>query len=1431
MRRTMFTFLILATSLLLNAQNSTFNIIFNQNYENDTPGLYNHAEWAQDFNNPAFANGLDKTVIVNTADASRVMQWNYPKGSVGPSQGGGQWEAPFTPQDEVYMSYNIKFKPGFDWAQGGKLPGLRGGPNSYGPGERPGWSDGFSNGLMWGHGYGGQDDIGALYFYTYYQDMASIYGDCRRWGNFKFQTDHWYNVTIRMVMNTVKSDGSGGNADGIMEGFIDGKLLVSVTGLRLRNVSTIHIDKMKIYTFFGGSGAEYAALRDEWSMIDDVYMFTYADGVNVPRGRTPSPAGRILQLPTMKDEMASVGTVPATPSGLSVVSKSSSSASLSWNDNASDESGYRLERSTDGTNFSLLANLPANSRTFQDAGLTPSTKYYYRVRSFNTIGNSVWSNITSVTTDESSIVYSTPESNLLACWYLDNNGTDQTGHNYNLSFYNGAGFTADNKQGTNSLLLDGTNDYASSPQINLGDKFSIALWVKIPSGRSNIQTLLANGASGSTSNGFKLLVNTYSTSDRKIIFESGDGTTSSITCSNTNVLDFDRWNYIAVTVDRLTGTVKLFNNGNDVTSVAGVHKSFKNKDLLRLGQMTNNMFGMKGEIDHVDVYSKVLSANEILTAMAGSVPVTVNEPTGLTATSSNGTVSISWKDNADNESGFLLERSLSASSGFAVIKSLASNLTSFTDDQVNVNTKYYYRAKAVSDTIGSPYSNTASVVVTPPPPEAPTNLAAGSITTTSINLAWIDNADYEKGFRIERSMNPASGFEQIAELNANTTSYSDLDLNESTTYYYRAMSYNSTGNSAWSNMISVTTSARSSLNEDLFAYWPLDKNGSDLSGHGNDLTLFNDCAFTTDHEKGSGSIILDGTDDYAASPDLDPGNEFTLSAWINIPSGRSNIQTVLANGSSGSNSNGFKVLVNTYGTSDRKISFESGDGTTSAITRSDAGIFEPDRWNHIAITVNRTSGSVRIYYNGTDVTAEAGVHTSFKTSGSLRLGIMTNSLYDMKGQLDDVKIYARVLSPSEVMSSMNGISIGTPTGLSADNVTSNSVGLSWKDNADNEKGYEIRRSLDSLSGYASIAGTGVNLVSYQDTGLNENTTYFYRVRAFNSTEYSAWSGILSVKTSVNPKIADDMLAYWPLDNSGIDQTGHGYDLTLNGPSYSSNNQLDGSSILLDGTDDFAASPSMDPGNEFTLAMWVKIPSGKFNIQTLLANGPSGSSRNGFKVLVNTYGSNDRKIYFESGDGITSANTASNLGVFTYDSWNHVAVTVNRNTGAVKLFYNGADVTAASGVHNRFNTRGPLWLGRMTNNLFGMKGQQDDVRVYSRILSPSEILTLMESSLSGVHKSAAGNGDMSNSMDAEKNMTPPLQFVTYPNPFINSLSITNAGNIQRVDLIDLAGKVLKSIEVNEESVCTINTETLPSGIYLVKITGKNNFVQIQKVIRY
>ncbi len=90
---------------------------------------------------------------------------------------------------------------------------------------------------------------------------------------------------------------------------------------------------------------------------------------------------------------------PAAPTGLTATAGDSNSINLSWTDNATNESGYKIERSKDNVNWTLIApNLPANTTSYPDTGLTPNTKYFYRVRATNGGLDSVYSNVTSGTT-------------------------------------------------------------------------------------------------------------------------------------------------------------------------------------------------------------------------------------------------------------------------------------------------------------------------------------------------------------------------------------------------------------------------------------------------------------------------------------------------------------------------------------------------------------------------------------------------------------------------------------------------------------------------------------------------------------------------------------------------------------------------------------------------------------------------------------------------------------------------------------------------------------------------------------------------------------------------------------------------------------------------------------------------------------------------
>jgi hypothetical protein len=78
------------------------------------------------------------------------------------------------------------------------------------------------------------------------------------------------------------------------------------------------------------------------------------------------------------------------------------------------------------------------------------------------------------------------------------------------------------------------------------------------------------------------------------------------------------------------------------------------------------------------------------------------------------------------------------------------------------------------------------------------------VSRGQVNLSWTDNSDNEAGFRIGRSINGVN-FTLLALVNANVTSYKDMNVEEATKYYYRVRAYNNSGYSAGSNVVSLTT--------------------------------------------------------------------------------------------------------------------------------------------------------------------------------------------------------------------------------------------------------------------------------------------------------------------------------------------------------------------------------------------------------------------------------------------------------------------------------------------------------------------------------------------------------------------------------------------------------------------------------------------------
>jgi hypothetical protein len=94
-----------------------------------------------------------------------------------------------------------------------------------------------------------------------------------------------------------------------------------------------------------------------------------------------------------------VAATPNPPSNL-VAAAGRRQVGLRWTDNSSNETGFKIQRSPNGSSsWTQIATVGANVTTYTDAGLRRGQTYYYRVAAYNASGTSAWSNVASATSN------------------------------------------------------------------------------------------------------------------------------------------------------------------------------------------------------------------------------------------------------------------------------------------------------------------------------------------------------------------------------------------------------------------------------------------------------------------------------------------------------------------------------------------------------------------------------------------------------------------------------------------------------------------------------------------------------------------------------------------------------------------------------------------------------------------------------------------------------------------------------------------------------------------------------------------------------------------------------------------------------------------------------------------------------------------------
>jgi hypothetical protein len=784
------------SALNIFSQNSLddLNIIFKHDFENNTLGYYRNNEWNVDFRNPLWSCRQSALQIVqdasNMTNNTKSLHITYPANSLGPDEGGTYWWTFFDPQDELYMSYDFQFQPGFQFQLGGKLPSFQAG--ELGNEDATGYNC-FTGGLMF-------NSLGNLTFYVYYPDSKQpTWGETFLWGTTGYSAGYfspssvvyeygtgniangdpgkWHNITYRMVANSVKSEGVG-NYDGILEAYFDGVLISQISHFLFRKTANLKLDRIRMVTFFGGDNDAWRNPVEEWLNVDNIMLFTFKDGFNVTRGNNLSPRNRTINY--WRNMVNQSTTLPEAPSNLNSNSITTNSATITWNDNASNEYGFEIYRSIhQNSDYIKVGTVLANITSFQSNSLDPNTTYYYQIRAYNGKGFSAYAGPLAVKTQPLApppspptalIIKSFDATNAILEWH--DNSNDEYGFEVFRSLLPTSGYDIIGTTPANSTIF-------TSSSLNPSTTYYFSVRSYNGNGKSNFspaaQVTTLNLEIPAPPSTLRLI----SSSEDSVLVQWDDNS------------DFEDGFVLEKSEGDSNHFIKLYTSNFNQTT-------FKDKNI----QSNNNYYRVKSfNAGGFSSYSNTLFVYLEGISNFPNSPINFrNKSTGVD------NITLQWKDNSDNETGFEIQRFGPDDKSIVNFIKVDANDSSFIDNRLKSNADYSYYIRAFNENGYSGYSDKIIVHTSPIDiPAAPSSVQVISSTEKSITLQWADNSDNENVFYIKRSLIFDTNVVKIITLNANVVSYTDTALNPNTDFIYQIFAGNQAGNSPSSNEAIATT--------------------------------------------------------------------------------------------------------------------------------------------------------------------------------------------------------------------------------------------------------------------------------------------------------------------------------------------------------------------------------------------------------------------------------------------------------------------------------------------------------------------------------------------------------------------------------------------------------------------------------------------------
>ncbi len=495
-----------------------------------------------------------------------------------------------------------------------------------------------------------------------------------------------------------------------------------------------------------------------------------------------------------------------------------------------------------------------------------------------------------------------------------------------------------------------------------------------------------------------------------------------------------------------------------------------------------------------------------------------------------------------------------------------------------------------------------------------------------------------------------------------------------------------------SGSISPHKALAQDITSDLAAHWALDETSGatikDTSGNNNNGTWDdnddNDVTGETTTGVYSNALDFNGAGDHIDAVEI-TANKQTISAWVYPHT--TNTNSIFSKGVDVDNGHISLIL-------------HSGNRLYARATRSNGSIFNcygtttvpTNTWSMVTATFDTTTSTIKTYINGTHVTTcTSSLFTTNTKIWYLGYHPQGSYTYYFNGLIDDVLIYNRILSDDDIAA----LYLGSPT--------------QYQCSAPGGIEGELRYNGDSrVLQYCD--GTTWQATGIETEDVTENLISRWRLNETSGTtatdSVSGHNGTLSGSMDA----ASDTEA-------GVDSTA----LSFNG----SNDY-----ILLPTTTDF----NIPSGGGFTASAWVKTTDSYgpiIALRSTLSSDAIAGLYIGYNGVNNNAGHVSPLMRYNSNSGRKEfgATAAINDG-----NWHHVAMVIDQDNDLFITYIDGTPYNIAQTINGALDFQDHISIGAelewITANDSGantdkrfLEGTIDDVRIYQRALTASEISTL------------------------------------------------------------------------------------------------------------